>query len=85
MLGYRTSKRSQSRFLHACRYVQEVHDQHLLVQISTAIKSRISIFDSADDPEELSQFAQRFTPGQPIQCRVSQVSTRVAIIYAAAG
>ena len=60
--------------IYDCRYVQEVHDQHLLIQLSSAIRSRVSVFDSAEDPEQLSQFAERFSQGQPIQCRVSQVS-----------
>lgn len=44
-----------------------------MVQISSAIKGRVSILDSAEEPEQLSQFLQRFKEGQPIQCRVSQV------------
>ncbi|KAL0048743.1 hypothetical protein WJX82_009925 [Trebouxia sp. C0006] len=54
-------------------YVQEVAEQHLVVQISSAIKGRVSVLDSAEEPEQLSEFTQRFKEGQPIQCRVSQV------------
>ena len=60
-------------FLLYCRYVQEVAEQHLVVQISSAIKGRVSVLDSAEEPEQLSEFTQRFKEGQPIQCRVSQV------------
>ncbi len=57
-----------------CRYVQEVAEQHLVVQVSSAIKGRVSILDSAEEPEALSEFSQQFKEGQPIQCRVSQVA-----------
>lgn len=57
------------------RYVQEVADEHVAVQISSALKGRISILDSADEPDKLNSFAQQFTEGQPIQCRVSQVQS----------
>ena len=53
--------------------MQEVAEQHLVVQISSAIKGRVSILDSAEEPEQLSEFSHRFKEGQPIQCRVSQV------------
>lgn len=43
------------------------------MQISSALKGRISILDSADEPDKLSSFTQQFAEGQPIQCRVSQV------------
>ena len=59
-----------------CRYVQEVAEQHLVVQISSAIKGRVSVLDSAEEPEDLSEFTQRFKEGQPIQCRVSQVDLK---------
>lgn len=49
-------------------------DEYLTVQISSALKGRVSIFDSADEPDKLTEFAQRFTEGQPIECRVSQVA-----------
>lgn len=48
-------------------------EEHLILQISSALKGRISILDSADEPDKLNEFAQRFTEGQPLECRVSQV------------
>ena len=56
--------------------MQEVAEQHLVVQISSAIKGRVSVLDSAEEPGDLSEFTQRFKEGQPIRCRVSQVGLK---------
>ena len=63
-----------SKMTCTCRYVQEVADDHLMVQLASTIKARLSIFDSAEEPQELSQFPQGFREGQPLKCRISQVS-----------
>ena len=69
----------------ACyRYVQEVTDGSLTVQISSALKGRVVLLDSADELEELAKFPKQYTEGQPIQCRISQVkSPFVANVYCA--
>ena len=60
-----------------CRYVHEVTDRSLVVQISSALKGRLLLLDSADELEELAKFPKQFTEGQPIQCRVAQVKLSI--------
>lgn len=48
-------------------------DEHVVVQLSSALKGRLSILDSADELDKLSSFTKQFAEGQPIECRVSQV------------
>ena len=75
MLWTREFPCSLKSVLLARRYVQEVAEQHLVVQVSSAIKGRVSILDSADEPADITPLSQRFAEGQPIQYRVSQVCT----------
>lgn len=64
------------------RYVQEIADDYLVVQLASTIKGRVSILDSAEEPQDLTDFPERFKEGQPIQCRISQVTctTHVSIV-----
>lgn len=57
-----------------CRYIQEIGDDYLLVQLGSTIKGRVSILDSAEEPQDVANFSERFTEGQAIQCRISQVT-----------
>lgn len=67
-------ERSSAYACCACRYVQEIADDHIIVQLASIVKGRVSIFDSAEEPQALKGFAERFKEGQAIKCRISQVA-----------
>lgn len=56
-------------------FVQEVALEYLWVAISPMIRGRLHQLDSAESPQELHNFATRFSPGQPLRCRVLHLDT----------
>jgi hypothetical protein len=56
------------------RYVQEAADAHVWVALSPTLRGRLHAADAAGQPGELADLGARFAVGQPLRCRVLQVS-----------
>lgn len=67
------------------RYVQEVAEAHVWVALSPTLRGRLHAADAAGQPGELADLGARYRAGQPLRCRVLQVSLSLSLLLVAAG